>query len=194
MHAERGETHMALDNKKCALLAIDTIDPVDDDSVYEPASVMGVYRANVARAVDLAHKAEIPVIYTIDQHIPGLDKELELWGEHGIKGRMRVIPEIKTADGDYYIPKRRYSSFFQTDLDLTLRELGVTTLIAVGCDTNICVLHTLADAYYLGYETIVVEDATTTFLCGTQEAGIEHFVKCFGSQIVSVDGLATMLG
>ena len=48
---------------------------------------------------------------------------------------------------------------------------------------------TLADAYYLGYETIVVEDATRTFLCGTQEAGIEHFEKCFGSRIVSADEL-----
>lgn len=185
---------MALDNKKCALLVIDAIDSVGEDTVYEPSSLMGAYRANVGRAVDYAHRANIPVIYCCDQHIPGLDKELELWGEHGIKDKMRIIPEIKTSDDDYYVAKRRYSSFFQTDLDLTLRELGVTTLFAVGADTGICVLHTLADAYYLGYETIVVEDATTSFLIDRQEESIEHFVKCFGSQIVSVDGVAVMLG
>ena len=185
---------MSIDIKKCALLVIDAIDPIADDTVYEPTSTMGSYRANVGRAVHYAHKAGVSVIYCNDQHIPGLDKELALWGDHGIKDQMRIIPEIHVHEGDLIIPKRRYSGFFQTDLDLTLRELGVTTLLVVGADTNVCVLHTLADAYYLGYETIVVEDATTTFLIGTQEDGIEHFVKCFGSQIVSVDGVATMLG
>ena len=134
------------------------------------------------------------MIYCCDQHIPGLDKELELWGEHGIKDNMRIFPEIEASDKDYYIAKRRYSSFFQTDLDLTLRELGARTLFVVGADTAICVLHTLADAYYLGYESIVVEDATTSFLMDRQEEAIEHFVKCYGSQIISVDGMATMLG
>ena len=185
---------MKIDKNGTALLVIDAIDSVTDDTVYEPTSMMGAYRANVAKVVDYAHKVKIPVIYCNDAHIPGLDKELELWGEHGIKDRMRIIPEITVGENDIIIPKRRYSGFFQTDLDLTLRELGVSTIIAVGADTNICVLHTLADAYFLGYDTIVVEDATTTFLCGTQEEGIEHFVKCFGSEIVSVDGVATMLG
>lgn len=181
-------------NKNYALLVIDAIDAIDDDTVYDSASVMGSFRENVAKVVDYAHKAKIPVIFCNDAHIPGLDKELDLWGEHGIKDKMRIFPEIAVGEGDFIIPKRRYSAFFQTDLALTLCELGVDTLIAVGCDTNICVLHTLADAFYRGFKTIVVEDATTTFLCGTQEAAIEHFIKCFGSQIVSVDGIATMLG
>lgn len=185
---------MKNENKKLALLVIDAIDAIDDDTVYDAASVMGAFRVNVAKVVDCAHKAGIPVIYCNDAHIPGLDKELELWGEHGIKDRMRIFPEVDVWESDFIIPKRRYSGFFQTDLGLTLKELGATTLIAVGCDTNICVLHTLADAYFRGFDTIVVEDATTTFLCGTQEAGIEHFVKCYGSEIVSVDGLQTMLG
>jgi nicotinamidase-related amidase len=54
-------------------------------------------------------------------------------------------------------------------------------------------MHTLADAYYLGYESIVVEDATRTFLCGTQEGAIEHFRKCFDSRIVSCDEIVAEL-
>ena len=105
-------------------------------------------------------------------------------------------PALRAGSGkrDFIITKRRYSGFFGTDLDLTLRELGVDTLVAVGEDTNICVLHTLADAYYLGYETIVAEDATRTFLCGTQEAGIEHFQKCFGSTIATTNDVVETLG
>ena len=78
--------------------------------------------------------------------------------------------------------------------DLTLRELGVTALVVVGCDTNICVAHTLADAFYRNYQTIVVEPATITFLgVGTQEGAIDPFPKCYGSMIVDVDELAAML-
>jgi nicotinamidase-related amidase len=48
-------------------------------------------------------------------------------------------------------PKRRYSGFFGTDLDITLREREVDTLRLVGDCTNICVLYTAADARNLGY-------------------------------------------
>ena len=188
---------MALDKATTALLVIDAIDSLPDveDSVYdnEPTPEMAAFRNSLAKVVDLAHQAGVPVVYANDAHIPGIDHELELWAPHGIAGRTRIFPEVNVADSDLVITKRRYSGFFETDLDLTLRELGVDTVIAVGEDTNICVLHTLADAYFLGYASVVVEDATRTFLCGTQEAGIEHFVKCYGSRIVSTDEIVAEL-
>lgn len=196
--SEREGERMQIERDRTALIVIDAIDAIEDggsheDRVYDPDITMGAYRRNVGIVVDLCHAAGIPVLFLNDQHIPGIDHELELWGEHGIKDRMAIFPEVEVWDSDLIIPKRRYSGFFQTDLDLTLREMGVDTLIAVGADTNICVLHTLADAYFNTYKTIVVEDATTTFLCGTQEAGIEHFVKCYGSSIVSVEELKSSL-
>ena len=147
------------------------------------------------RLTRAARAAGLPVIFTNDDHIEGVDKELELWGPHGIHGKVRNFPELEAGTGerDFVVPKRRYSGFFGTDLDLLLRELGIRTLIAVGEDTNICVLHTLADAYFLGYETIVPEDATRTFLCGTQEVAIEHMVKCYGTQITSTDEVVAEL-
>ena len=181
----KGET-MIIDTKKTALLVIDAIEAVADDALYDPDAATKAYRENVARAVAAAHAADVPVIYCNDAHIPGLDQELELWGEHGIAGGTRVFPEIEQAASDITIPKRRYSGFFQTDLDLTLRELGVTTVIAVGADTNICVLHTLADAYFNNYASIVVTDATMTFLCGTQEGALEHCEKCYGSKLITI--------
>lgn len=188
----KGET-MTIDTKKTALLVIDAIEAVADDSLYDPDAATKAYRENVARAVAAAHAAGMPVIYCNDAHVPGLDRELELWGEHGVAGGTRVFPEIEQAVSDITIPKRRYSGFFQTDLDLTLRELGVTTVIAVGADTNICVLHTLADAYFNNYASIVVTDATMTFLCGTQEGALEHCEKCYGSELVTIAELEDAL-
>ena len=78
-------------------------------------------------------------------------------------------------------------------LDLTLRELGVDTLIAFGCDTNICVLQTLAGAYFRGYKTVVPADACGTFLVGTQEQGLEYFTRCYDSRVVDTDSVIACL-
>lgn len=141
---------------------------------------------NAISIVKTARKAGLPVLFTNDAHIEGVDRELELWGEHGVRNTDAAQPlvEFDVQESDFIIPKRRYNGFFQTDLDLTLRELGVDTLIAFGCDTNICVLQTLAGAYFLGYKTIVPADACGTFLIGTQEAGLEYFTRCYDSRVV----------
>ena len=184
---------MELNKNAAALLVIDAIEAVGEDSLYDPDAATTAYRNAVARAVTACHAAGVPVIFCNDAHVRGLDRELNLWGEHGIAGETRIFPEIEVGEGDIIIPKRRYSGFFQTDLDLTLRELGVSTVIAVGADTNICVLHTLADAYFNNYASVVVTDATMTFLCGTQEGALEHCEKCYGSKLVTVDELEAAL-
>ncbi len=186
---------MKIDAKTTAVLVIDVLVTEGDDSLYNPSPEEQRVVENSKRVVDAARAAGMPVVFCDDAHIPGVDKELELWGEHGIEGKAVPNPVLAAGSGkrDFIVPKRRYSGFFGTNLDLLLRELGVRTVIAVGEDTNICVLHTLADAYYLGYESIVVEDATRTFLCGTQEAGIEHFQKCYGSAIVTANDVVSAL-
>ena len=175
---------MKIDKNAAALLVIDAIEAVGDDSLYDPDAATAAYRAAVARCVSVCHAVGVPVLYCNDAHVRGLDRELELWGEHGVAGETRIFPEIEVGETDRVIPKRRYDAFFQTDLDLTLRELGVDTLIVVGADTNICVLQTLAGAYFRAYKTIVAADATATFLIGTQEYGLEYFSRCYDSRVV----------
>lgn len=150
---------------------------------------------NAVAIVNAARAKGLPVIFSCDAHIPAYDKEIELWGEHGIAGSEAAKPlaAFKIQDTDIVIPKRRYNGFFGTDLDLTLRELGVDTLITVGCDTNICVLQTLAGAYYNGYKTVVAADACATFLIGTQEAGLEYFSRCYDSRVVTTDTVLSYL-
>ena len=149
--------------------------------------------SNAVAIVNAARAKSVPVIFSCDAHVPAYDKEIELWGEHGIAGSEAAKPlaAFKLQDTDIVIPKRRYNGFFGTDLDLTLRELGVDTLIAVGCDTNICVLQTLAGAYFNGYKTVVAADACATFLIGTQETGLEYFSRCYDSRVVATN---TVLG
>lgn len=150
---------------------------------------------NAIAVVKAARAKGLPVVFSNDAHVPAYDREIELWGNHGLVGTDAAQPltGFEVQEGDIVIPKRRYNGFFQTDLDLTLRELGIDTLIAFGCDTNICVLQTLASAYFLGYKTVVPADACGTFLIGTQEAGLEYFSRCYDSRVVTTEDVLELL-
>lgn len=175
-----------VDPSRCALLVIDELgDPTGGplEDVLLPAILQ------TARLAEAARAAGMPVIFSNDAHIPGLDRELELWGPHGIAGSpdAQTSPQLGLAEGDYVVEKRRYSGFFQTGLRLLLDELGADTLICCGMDTNICVRHTVADAYFNNLRTIVVSDATATFLVGDQASGLEYLKVCYASKVVTAD-------
>ncbi len=73
-----------------------------------------------------------------------------------------VVAELKPHPDDLRVAKHRMSGFWDTPLDAILRNLRVDTLFFGGVNADQCVLHTLADANFLGYDTVLVEDATAT--------------------------------
>ena len=137
----------------------------------------------------------IPVIFCNDTHLKGIDHELKLWGDHAIAGTegAEVIPELQLCAKDYVVPKRRYSGFFHTDLDLLLKELGVDTVIMTGLHTHMCVRHTSADAYQLGYNVVVAKDATDSFTQEDYDYGIKYLKEVYGAEITDVDTLLKAL-
>lgn len=177
-----------VDLARCAVVVVDILGGCEG-----PTPGTEEAAANAVRIVKAARAKGVPVIFSDDAHDSRFDAELELWGDHGVAGSESAQPlaDFDLQPFDIIVPKRRYDGFFQTDLDLTLRELGVDTLIVFGMDTNICVQHTLAGAYFRTYKTIVAGDACATFLIGTQEAGLEYFTRCYDSRVVSTE---TVLG
>ena len=144
-----------------------------------------------AQLLKSAREHDVPVIFCNDAHIKGVDHELKLWGDHAIVGTKgaEVIPELELCDKDYVVPKRRYSGFFHTDLDLLLKELGIETVIMTGLHTHMCVRHTSADAYCLGYEVVVAKDATDSFTKLDYDYGIDYLKTVYGASVYSVDEL-----
>ena len=136
--------------------------------------------------IQKARENGIPVIYSNDAHLPNIDGEFDKWGPHAIKGTegAEVIEELKPNEGDYIIEKRRYSGFYQTDLDMLLRELKVETVILTGLHTHICVKHTAADAFFRGYKVIVVEDCTGAFTLEDHLDGLKYMKNIYGVEIV----------
>ena len=136
-----------------------------------------------AQLLDAARKAGVPVIFCNDAHRKGIDRELIIWGDHAIAGTpgAEVIPELKVSDRDYVVPKRRYSGFFQTDLDILLKELGVQTVVMTGLHAHMCVRHTSADAYCLGYDVVVAKEATDSFTEEDYLNGLAYLKLCYGA-------------
>lgn len=71
-----------------------------------------------------------------------------------------IVAELAPEAGDIIVTKHRYSGFYQTDLDLILRSLGVTTLIVTGCTTSVCVESTIRDAMFRDYTCLLLADCT----------------------------------
>lgn len=71
---------------------------------------------------------------------------------------VRVIEDLEAGVADIVVEKRMLSAFFGTDLDFTLRQKRVKTVIVVGVATWACVLKTVFDAAEMGYEVIVPAD------------------------------------
>ena len=115
----------------------------------------------INRLLAAAHARGWPVVFACDSFLPddflfrGRMKPHALRGTNGAQ----PIPELDRAPGDQVLPKRRFSAFFKTDLDQTLRLHGVDTVLVTGISTGFCVLATALDAVCNDFHAAIVEDA-----------------------------------
>ncbi len=73
-----------------------------------------------------------------------------------------VVDELEQKPEDIQVDKFRMSGFWDTPLDSILKNLGRTTLFFAGVNADQCVMATLQDANFLGYDCILLEDCTAT--------------------------------
>ena len=138
-----------------------------------------------------AQAAGVPVIYLANRLSPSLTENsvwrnlslrvhnvdvLEAWrgpdcghGKNaistasiGFSSILEYSEIIRPGRGDYHISKQMYSGFFETTLVSLLTGLGVTNLIMVGFDSNICLAMTAVEAMYRDYRVIALRDAIGT--------------------------------
>lgn len=107
----------------------------------------------------------IPVIFACDSF---MENDFIFGGRmkpHAIRGTEGTKPlrELEPQPSDIILEKRRFSAFFKTDLDQTLRTLGVDTVAVGGVNTHFCVLATAFDAVCNDFSTIILEDASAAF-------------------------------
>ena len=156
--------------------------------------------SNIRVLVDTAHRLHVPVIYVNDNwKNPGeteIDPEFRVWGPHAIDGTegAQVVEGIEpTRPIDFIVHKHRYSGFFNTNLDTILRELGVKTCIFSGVHTNCCVQHTVMDAFFRAYETVLVSDCCAAPTKEEHQQGIGYMKTYYGSKIIELKEALNLL-
>jgi nicotinamidase-related amidase len=144
--------------------AIVVVDMLKDSFKGKDPSSIEEYVKIVPRIRELLDKAKMlnfPVIFACDSYLENdfIFKGRRAFSVRGTEGA-EVIDELKPERKDEILPKRRFSAFFKTDLDQTLRLLGVDTVVVTGINTQVCVLATAIDSVCNDFYTIVLEDCS----------------------------------
>ena len=128
------------------------------------------------------------IFFICDRHTPD-DSEFEMFPPHCIEGttQAEIIPELDGYPGEV-IPKQRYSAFFATPLKEKLKKLKPEKLIIGGVCTDICVMHTAADARNRDYEVEVPVDCVASFDEAAHRFALEHMEKILGAKLTNIGG------
>jgi ureidoacrylate peracid hydrolase len=73
-----------------------------------------------------------------------------------------TMDELKPKENDPVVIKRRDSAFQDTEMRVWLESMGVNLLVFTGIDTSICVETSLRDGFNIGYDVMIVSDATAS--------------------------------
>ncbi len=107
-------------------------------------------------------RANHPVIFANDSFFPEDFLFKSKMAPHSLRYTegSEVADSLLVEPNDMVLPKRRFSAFYKTDLDQTLRMLRVTHVYVCGITSTFCVLATAFDALSHDFYTTIVEDAT----------------------------------
>ncbi|MEM0135165.1 MAG: isochorismatase family cysteine hydrolase, partial [Thermoplasmatales archaeon] len=123
-----------------------------------------------------------------DSHFKG-DPEMKIWGNHAMEGQKgsETVPELKGIAE--VIKKHTYDAFFNTSLEDVLRERGAKRVVFCGVVTDICIVHSVASAFFRGFHPIIVEECTDAFYPSQKRKAIEYMRKNYGAKIISLSDI-----
>jgi nicotinamidase/pyrazinamidase len=121
----------------------------------------------------------IPVIFACDSFLKDDFIFKGRMKAHAIRGTRGTQPvaDLEPQPSDIILEKRRFSAFFKTDLDQTLRTMRVDTVAVGGINTHFCVLATAFDAICHDFSTIILEDLSAAYKRQIHEACLDAYRK-----------------
>ncbi|MEZ5926492.1 MAG: isochorismatase family cysteine hydrolase [Hyphomicrobiaceae bacterium] len=160
--SHRNAERATLDAKRAAVLVVDMV-----NDFCKPGGAMVLPGAEILvpkqrSVIDAARDVGAPIVWIHDSHRKNMrrDREFLKRSQHCIEGTwgVEIVEELGALDEDIHVVKHRYSAFYQTDLDLVLKDMMVSQVVVFGVVTNICVRSTVHDAFFNGYEVVVPRD------------------------------------
>ena len=186
---------VAVDPARCALVIIDMqrdfLEPGGfGEALGNDVSQLRKIVAPLRALLGAARDARLTVIHTREGHRPDMTDapraKVERGapsmriGDRGPMGRILIrgevghdiIPELYPLAGEPVLDKPGKGGFYQTDLDLMLRNRGIETLLVCGVTTEVCVHTTVREANDRGYRCIVVGDCCGSYFPEFHEVGL----------------------
>jgi nicotinamidase/pyrazinamidase len=139
---------------------------------------------NIQKLLEMEMAGGSRIFFICDNHDPD-DLEFKMFPPHCIEGtaEAEVIPELAGYLGQI-IPKKRYSGFYGTELEEKLKELQPDKLVICGVLTNICVMHTTADARNRDYEVEIPLNCVASPDEAAHRFALEHMEGVLGARLV----------
>ena len=186
---------------KTALLIIDMQrDFCLPGAPFEVPSAMQVI-PYIKKALEACRKHTIPVVHIFrhyradgsDVEITRYERFLQVGGGcvEGTEGA-EIVEELKPIAGDYLVTKKRWSGFFQTELDNLLRRLGVEQVVITGVQTPNCIRGTVWDANSLDYDVIVLTDGTGAVTEEVHQSNLDD-MKNIGITLLTTDEFIALI-
>ncbi len=191
-------SHLRLNPEKSALIVVDMqnffLDPASP--TFTPGGVPIL--PNVKRLIDTFRDAGRPVLFTRHVHHPdGSDAGIMGWWWDGMcidgSPESEVHADIAPRPQEKQILKHRYSAFYNTDLEVVLRGLGVEDVVIAGIMTNMCCESTARDAYYRDYRVFIPADGTGAVNDAFHEASLLNLSFGF-AVITTTEEIAVEIG
>ena len=138
---------------------------------------------NIHELIEIEKASGSNIIFIVDTHDPD-DLEFQMFPVHCVRGteECEVIPEL-VEYATVILPKRRYSAFYKTNLTEQLCTLKPKNIIICGVCTDICIMHTVADARNRDYTVTVPTNCVATFDQEAHRYALRHMEKILGAKL-----------
>lgn len=158
--------------KNIVLIVIDLVQDYFNPALWPDSHLPEARQRLVAATNELTalfRAKEFPIIWFRQEFAPDLSDaflHVKRSGKpYAIQGTAgcQLLPELRLAPEDRILVKKRYSAFFQTDLDAVLDDLQPKTLVLAGITTAWCVRATAVDAYQRDYRVLLAKEVMAGF-------------------------------
>jgi nicotinamidase-related amidase len=150
---------------KPAIIVVDMLKDNFKESPRNPFLQEGMaILSKLQRLLEESRKKGFPIVFACDSFLKEdfiFKGRMKVHSLRGTKGA-EVVDDLRPEPEDIILPKRRFSAFFKTDLDQTLRVLGVDTIAVAGMTTEVCVLMTAMDGLCHDFSAILLEDCSAS--------------------------------
>jgi len=196
-----------LDSKKAVLIVVDMQNSfLRDEGAFSRMGLNITYLKStlkpVMRLVEVCRKVGIPIIFTRYVLRPDYtDAGLLVKLFPAARGRSamvtgtwdsEIVDELSAQPKDYIIDKTRYSAFYNTNMEVILRGLGVDTVVVCGVTTELCVSSTIRDAFFRDYHIVPVKDAMAAIDPVRHDGAIRNFEYGFGKPVTTDEVVASL--